>query len=226
MVGGVAEYGAVAWDALSGRSQVLVSAPARDELRRLAEALRHVPGVFLNDRYQHSLRAYTYQRDRTVPLPQPLVQGVASDLRLKHVTLRQTYVDTTAVASETDKGKGLLALLELGGLARRDTVAIGDSEPDLAMFGEVARSFAPAHISGRGIARLLGCEIQRRSYQGGLLGAARAIVHPRQGSCSRCARQPWPKGLWWDELRAADRRPLASLIRSLLDPRALEAFRR
>jgi hydroxymethylpyrimidine pyrophosphatase-like HAD family hydrolase len=226
MAGGVAEYGAVAWDALSGRARVLVGPSAREELRRLAEALRRVPGVFLNDRYEHSLRAYTFERGRTVPLPEPLAQGIASDLGLKLVTLRSTYVDTTAVALETDKGEGLLALLELAGISRDDTVAIGDSEPDLPMFSVASRSFAPAHISGRRVARLLGCQIAGRSYQPGLLSAARSICHPAGGDCPRCAPPGWPTGLFWDALRAADRRPLASLLRAVSSPRALLAFRR
>jgi len=89
------------------------------------------------------------------------------------------------------------------------------------------RSFAPSHMSGRGIARLLGCKIAPRSYQGGLLSAARSIVHPGGGTCPRCADdRARPAGMWWDLLEAADRHPLALLVRALADPRALEAFRR
>ncbi|MGE0453572.1 MAG: HAD hydrolase family protein [Vicinamibacteria bacterium] len=226
MLGGVAEYGAVAWDAPSDRTRVLVSPAAREELLRLAESLRSVPGVFLNDRYQHSLRVYAFERGRTVPAPDGLVQGLVAELGLRLLSVRHTYLDTTVVASQTDKGKGLVALLELAGLDRRDTIAIGDSEPDLAMFRVAGRCFAPSHASGRAIARQLGCEIARGSFQHGLLSAARAIVHPEGGRCPRCRPAPRPSGLWWELLVAADRGRLASLGRALLDPRSLEAFRR
>ena len=108
-----------------------------------------------------------------------------------------------------------------------ETIAIGDSEPDLAMFRVAGRSFAPSHMSGRGIARLLGCKIAPRSYQGGLLSAARSIVHPRGGTCPRCTdERGQASGLWWELLEAADRHPLALLVRAMAHPRAFEAFRR
>jgi len=227
LLGGVAEYGGVAWDAVSGRTRVLVTPDSRDELDRLAEALRRLPGVFLNDHYRHSLRVYTYERGRTVPLPMALVQGLVSDLRLTRLAVHQTYLDTTVLAAETDKGKGLLALLELAGVPGLEAMAIGDSEPDLAMFRVAARSYAPSHMSGRGIARLMGCKIAPRSYQGGLLSAARSIVHADGGTCPRCADdRPRPAGLWWELLEAADRHPLALLAGAMADPRNLAAFRR
>ena len=224
-VGGVAEYGSVAWDAVSGRTQVLVSPESFDELQRLAEALRGIPGVFLNERYEHSLRAYAYEGARTVPVPAGLVEGTLARLGLTRLNVHRTYLDTTVLAREVDKGQGLLALLRLAGHEDLDTIAIGDSEPDLAMFRVAGRSFAPAHISGRNIARLLGCQIAGRSYQPGLLAAARAIVHADGKTCPRCRRcVPKAEGLVWGLLKAADRRPLASLLRAVADPLSREAF--
>ncbi len=225
--GGVAEYGAVVWDGVRDRAQVLVSQESLDELRRLSEALRRLPGVFLNPRYLYSLRAYTYERGRTIPLPAALVKGLAQDLRLERLAVRQTHLDTTVVAVETDKGKGLLALLELAKAEGAETIAIGDSEPDLPMFRVAGRSFAPRQISGRGIAQLLGCQIASRSYQPGLLRAVRSIVHNGGGPCSRCeiSRQP-RDGLWWSLLETADQHPLRSLVQALADPRSVQVFRR
>jgi haloacid dehalogenase-like hydrolase len=224
-VGGVAEYGSVAWDAVSGRTQVLVSPESFDELQRLAEALRGIPGLFLNERYEHSLRAYAYEGSRTVPVPAGLVEGTLARLGLTRLNVHRTYLDTTVLAREVDKGQGLLALLRLAGHEDLDTIAIGDSEPDLAMFRVAGRSFAPAHISGRNIARLLGCQIAGRSYQPGLLAAARAIVHADGKTCPRCRGcVPKAEGLVWELLKAADRRPLASLLRAVADPLSREAF--
>lgn len=224
LVGGVAEYGAAVWDAMTDRQRVLVTHDSRDQLRCLAEALAKVPGVFLNPNYRHSLRAYAFGRERTFPLPLPLVEGLVSDLGLDRLVVRQTHVDTTVVASETDKGQGLLALLELAGGKDLDTVAIGDSEPDLPMFHVARRSFAPRQVAGRRVAQQLGCRIAARSYQSGLLGAVRSLLHP-EGTCPRCQPGPRVSGLWPELLRAADRHPLASLLRALAGPRVLEAFR-
>jgi hydroxymethylpyrimidine pyrophosphatase-like HAD family hydrolase len=225
-VGGVAEYGSVAWDAVAGLTRVLVSPESREELQRLARAVRPLPGVFLNDDYQHSLRAYTYEHGRTMPLPGAMIRGLVADLGLGRLRVHQTYLDTTVLAREVDKGQGLLALLGLAGQPALQTVAIGDSEPDFAMFRVASRSFAPRHVSGRSIARRLGCRIADRSYQAGLLGAARLIVHPEGGRCRRCPprRPARGQGLFWEMLAAADRPHAGSLLRVLADPMALRAF--
>jgi hydroxymethylpyrimidine pyrophosphatase-like HAD family hydrolase len=225
-VGAVAEYGSIVWDAASGRTRVLVAPDAREALREAAEALRRIPGVFLNERYQHSLRAYAFERGRTVPLPLTLVHGVLAPIGLERVTVHQTYLDTAVLARGIDKGRGLLALLQLAPVDGIETIAIGDSEPDLAMFQVATRSFAPSHISGRAVAQLLGCRIVPGCYQPGLRSAVRSIVHPEGRRCARCAaaEPPVADGLLWELLRAADRRPLVSLVHALLDPMAFRTF--
>lgn len=225
-VGGVAEYGSVVWDAVTDRTHILVTPESRDELQRLAQTLRQIPGVFLNDGYQHSLRAYTYDRDRTAALPSALIHGLIADLGLQRVTVRQTYLDTTVLAKEIDKGKGLLELLSLAGCPDAETIAIGDSEPDLAMFRVAGRSFAPRHIAPRSVARLLGCHIASRSFQPGLLSAVRSIVHPGGGRCSRCRScRPAAGGQMFGQLlKVADRNPVGSLLWALADPMALRTF--
>jgi hydroxymethylpyrimidine pyrophosphatase-like HAD family hydrolase len=225
-VGAVAEYGSVAWDSVTGRVRVLVSPESRVELQRAAEALRRVPGVFLDDRYEHSLRAYAFEGGRTVPLPTTVMHAVLAQLRLTRVSVHSTFLDTALVAREVDKGKGLLALLELAEQPHLETVAIGDSEPDLPMFEVAARSCAPRHIGGRAVAQLLGCRVARRSYQPGLLEAVRFILHPDGRGCPRCqaGATPVAEGLLWDLLRTADRPAVASTLRALLDPMAWRTF--
>jgi hydroxymethylpyrimidine pyrophosphatase-like HAD family hydrolase len=223
--GGVAEYGSVVWDATTGRTRVLVTPESRAELERVAAALRALPGVFLDDSYEHSLRAYSYDRKRTVPLPMPLVHGVLADLGVKRLRLHQTFLDTAILPSEVDKGRGLLELLTLVGQGDAETIAIGDSEPDLAMFRVARRSFAPSHISGRGVAGLIGCRITDRPFQPGLLRAARQIVHLDGTDCERCRRcHTGGAGVFWDVLEAADRHPIESLLRAIADPRSRQAF--
>jgi hypothetical protein len=151
-----------------------------------------------------------------------------ASLKVDRLRFHQTFVDTTVLPKEVDKGTGMLALLALAGQPEIETIAIGDSQADLAMFRVASRSFAPSHISGRAVARLLGCRIVDRSYQPGLLRIVQSIVHPEGGRCNRCqaADRAWPedKGLFWELLEAADRTRLHLLLRAMLDPMALLAF--
>ena len=231
LVGGVAEYGSVIWDAVSGRERGLVSAESLDQLDHVREALRQIRGVFLNDGYRYSLCAYTFEQGRTVPLPTILVQHAMASLKVDRLNLHQTYLDTAITAKEVDKGKGLLALLEMVGQADLVTLAIGDSEPDFAMFGVAHRSFAPAHISRRAVARLLGCRIDSHSYQVGFLHSVRAIVHPDGGRCDRCeargrVRLREKEPLFEELLAVADQGELRSLLQALRDPMAFQAIAR
>jgi hydroxymethylpyrimidine pyrophosphatase-like HAD family hydrolase len=213
--GGVAEYGAVLWDAVNRREVVLVSSHSLAQMDRVKKALQEIPGVFLNDDYQYSLRAVTYQNGRTSPLPPVLVQDVLGRLKADRLRVHHTGLDTAIVAKETDKGAGLLQLLKLAGLTADETVAIGDSEPDLAMFRVAHSSFAPGHISCRREARLLRCWIASMAYQPGLLEIARQISHPHGGTCDHCrsVEAAWPneKNLFVSLLSAADETPFRSL---------------
>jgi hydroxymethylpyrimidine pyrophosphatase-like HAD family hydrolase len=228
-VGGVAEYGAVAWDAVDGRERSLVSSDSLDQLEKVRRALRQAPGVFLNEDYRYSIRAYTYERGATVPLPTLFIRDLMAGLMADRLGVHQTYVDTAIVARETDKGRGLLALLDLVGRRDIETIAIGDSEPDLAMFRVAGRSFAPSHISCRSVARLLGCRIAGRPYQAGLLQSVRSMLHPGGGRCDRCRaggrlRSGEGGRLFWELCEAADRGRPRLLLQALLDPMALRAF--
>ena len=227
-VGGVAEYGAVAWDAVSGRERVLVSDESRQQLDRARHALRALPGVFLNDDYRYSLRAYTYERGTTVALPTMLIRNLLAGLGADRLDFHQTYLDTAVLAKETDKGRGLEALLALSGNDGCETIAVGDSEADLPMFRVARRSFAPSHISCRSAATRLGCRIADRAFQPGLLGIVRSIVHSGGGRCDRCrACDGWPPEgatLFWSLLEVADQSRRRLLLRALVDPTALQAF--
>ncbi|HLK48881.1 MAG TPA: HAD hydrolase family protein [Bryobacteraceae bacterium] len=227
-LGGSAEYGSFVWDAGTGRERVLVSPDSQAQIEQLRNALREIPGVFLDPDFRLIVRAYTYAQGRTVPVPEMVIRGLIANLHLDRLRIHQTYTDSAAMAAECNKGSGLKSFLELTGHSEWSTVAVGDSEPDLAMFHTAARSFAPGHIGCPGPARLLGCRIARKPYQGGLLESVRTLVHPDGGTCDRC-RIPQVTLAPADELLrrllvAADRHPAGSLLRAVLDPQALRAF--
>lgn len=227
-VGGAAEYGSYVWDALTDQEQVLVSPESLEEMAKLRRALQSFPGVYLNPDYQFSVKVYTYESGRTVPLPTVLLQDLMASLGLRRLQLHQTYTDSTISAQEVNKGRGMQALLELAGLPKAETFAIGDTEPDLPMFRLAARCFAPAQVSCRQVARLLGCQIARSPFQVGLLEIVRTIVHPDGGSCGDCQTGgiTWPNDSesFMKALEAADQKRLKLLLQALLDRRALQAF--
>ncbi|HTC93256.1 MAG TPA: HAD hydrolase family protein [Terriglobales bacterium] len=228
--GGAAEYGSIVWDAVSDRELVLVSPESQQQLQQARRALQAIPGVFLNDDYKSSLRAYTYQNGRTAPLPPLLVQDLLAGLKLDRLQVHQTGLDTAILAKEINKGAGLHALLGLVGLPADNVMAIGDSEPDLAMFRVAHRSFAPGNVTCRGEARLLGCHIADHLFQPGLLQIARKIAHPHGGTCDNCrsVEASWSKhrGLFVSLLETADQKPLPLLLRNFLDPSLLAVFRK
>ena len=250
--GGVAEYGSYIWDAVGQRGRVLVGPESRQQLDRARTALEQLPGVFLDHRYQCSIRAFTYEDRGTLlgrlPIPSPLrsvltlgsddrapvplptltVQQVLAGLGLDRLAFKQTTLDTTIVAREVDKGTGLSALLDWVGQRDAETLAVGDSAPDLPMFRVARRSFAPSHIGCARLARLLGCRIARHPYQRGLLEIVRSLVHPDGGRCPRCSAGAGPRSkgpdLFVDLLHAIDRKRSTAFLRALLDPSAYQVL--
>jgi hypothetical protein len=78
------------------------------------------------------------------------------------------------------------------------------------------------------LARLLGCRINGKPYQRGLLNIVRSLVHPQGGRCAECAsstrRILKDRDLLPGLLRAADAsRPMA-LLRALMDPKSYAIF--
>lgn len=227
-VGGIAEYGAWAWDAVSGKEQVLVSPESLWQLEQVKHELQRIPGVFLNNAYRYSLRAFVYDGGRTMAVPEPVMRGLMANLHVDRLMLHQTYTDSAVVATETNKGKGLRALLALAGKSEAETVAVGDSAPDLPMFEVATRSFGPSNLSCRSQASLVGCRVMGGRYQRGLLRIVENLVHPDNGVCYHC--RDWVRfqrrtPTFFEKLLCrADENPKKLLLRALLDPMALRAF--
>ena len=241
LAGGVAEHGSYLWDAVGQRGRALISPEAERQLDELKRNLQRIPGVFLDDRHQYSIRAFTYLPKPSglisalvrsirsfavgdgvlAPLPTLLMQHLLVDLGLDRLSFHHTMIDTTVVAKEVDKGTGLSALRDWVLGADAETIAVGDQEPDLAMFRVATRSFAPANIGCARQARLLGCQIARHAYQRGLLEIARVLTHRDGHRCERCADDKATStrsdDLFMDVLRAADRKWVTNLLGAVFD---------
>ena len=241
--GGAAEHGAYVWDAVAQQGRSLLSAETLRQLDTLRAALRKLPGVFLDDRHHYSIRAFTYQEEprgliatvltslrassvgdgALAPLPPLTINALMRELGLDRLSFHQTSIDTTVTAREADKGSGLRALRDWVLGPQAETIAVGDSEPDLAMFRAATRCFAPANISCAPQARLLGCTIASKPHQRGLLEIARRIVHADGKVCARCTPGDAVSGhtqddLFFELLQAADRGWAANLGRAIFGP--------
>ncbi len=241
LAGGVAENGAYLWDAVAQRGRVLIGAEALRQLEELRRTLQQVPGIFLDDRHQYSIRAFTYERETSSllrfmksvrsfsvgdgapgPISSLLVNHLLAELRLDRLSFHHTTIDTTVIAKEANKGGGLLALRDWVLRPDAETIAVGDSEADLSMFRVATHSFAPAQIGCARQARLLGCRISRQRYQRGLLDIAHMLVRSRSLQDRRRVDESTfeadHQSLFLELLQAADGAQAKSLVGAILDP--------
>lgn len=241
LCGGVAEHGGFLWDEVSRTGRALISPQAQEQLELLRRRLRQIPGVFLDERHLCSIRAYTYQESSRgglkallhsrqaceigdgalAPLSSLVIGDLMTSLKLDALSYHHTQIDTTITARDVNKGTGLVALRDLVLGPDAETVAVGDQEPDLAMFKVATRSFAPANTSVARQARLLGSRVVARQYQNGLLDIAHAIT---QSGDKTPANLPDKDDIFFDLLRAADRPAAENFIKALLDPASYRIF--
>lgn len=241
LAGGVAEHGAYLWDALARCGRPLIDQDTRIQLDALRKELRRIPGIFLDERHQYSIRAYMIEtkprnlflRMRAfsigqgvpIPLPTLLVNHLITTLGLDRLSFHQTTIDTAVIAKGVDKGTGLIALRDQVLGSDAEVIAIGDTEADLPMFRAATRSFAPANISCRQEAQLLGCTVSRHRYQRGLLDAVRGVVGCAEPT-DRIQKMGESEGerLFLDLLRAADHIQGRVLVRAFLDGATFKIF--
>jgi trehalose-6-phosphatase len=234
LAGGIAESGGYLWDAARQRGRVLISAAAERQLAKLRTNLQRVPGVFLDERHQYSIRAFTYRNIGVgggvmAPISTLIVHELLEDLRLDQLAYRETPFDVAIVAKEVDKGTGLVALRDWVLAPDAETIAVGDDEPDLAMFRVATRSFAPSNIGYRAQTRLLGCRIAPYPHQRGLLDIVFKVIHPDRRHCERCTSGDRSLSrddddLFLSALQAADQKWSVNLLNALRDPVTFRIF--
>ena len=245
LAGGVAENGAYLWDAVARCGQSQLDQETMVQLDELREQLRLIPGVFLDERHRYSIRAFMFEKQprslllrlvnsirsfsvgqgAPTPLPTLVLNHLITTLGLDRLSFHHTMIDTAIVAKDTDKGTGLTALRDWVLGPDAETIAIGDTEADLPMFRAATRSFAPAQISCRRQARLLGCAVSRYRYQRGLLDIVRTLVDCGPGGDPiERANESDGETLFLDLLRAADHPNARALVGALFDRASLRIF--
>jgi len=217
LAGAVAEYGAVAYRARDGVRCELVEAPQRQALEQLRRDLQLRPGVFLDPRWELTVRAYRLdaggngrglQQDEV----EALLAAAGAEVRAE-----PGWAQTDFVAAGIDKADGMAALLELVApeLAGRDhplALAVGDTEPDLPVMKLAERRWAPANA--RPALRAAGVRVARSRFQAGLAEAVADLIGHRPGSCSECRLPALPRDdrLLLQVLGAQDAGPWARLV--------------
>jgi hypothetical protein len=187
LAGGVAEYGAVCYDAVSGRSLVLV-----DEARRregdggLTALLDSRPG-HETDPFSHwNVRASIRHADgRRTGLPeQETAELLAREPLARLFDVVCGDAQTDFVPRGVDKAQGVRASLALAGApAEPPLLAVGDGPADLPLLRWARLAAVPAHarrVAGDSMG------VTRGAFQAGLADAVGGLLGHRPGGCSVC----------------------------------------
>jgi len=218
--GGVAEFGSVFVDAVQKNEVPLIDEASARQLAKCREAIRALPGIFLDPGYEYSIRAYRYQGRETAGLSVNEIRELLKSPEFSQLSYICRQSDTYIVPKGTDKGAGVTFVRRY---LKNDApiAAIGDSDQDIAMLRLSDYRYAPANCSPavRRLAKTAECRVLKQSWQAGLLAAVRHRlknegIRPRESSLS-----PMPDqitGLMQTLLRVADRpsplRVLAGLV--------------
>ena len=247
LVGGSAEYGSYIWDAVNGNGRVAIDAATAKQLEKLRLRLRAEPGIFLDERHEYSIRAFSYKKKSgglfenlskrsevgdgaVAPISSFVIDGIINELGLDLISFHHTGIDTTVIAKSVNKGTGLITLRDWVLGADVKTIAVGDQRPDLHMFRAASYSYAPANIDCRKHARILGCKIAKQANQNGLLEIAQDINARFDGQRKRGLTSAPPEahppdqGIFFHLLEIADNRPLTNFLRTLFDLSAFKVF--
>ena len=229
--GGIGEYGSVIWDDMLQKEEILISNEAREELSLIREALAEMPGIFVNPFYQHSIRAYSYDRDRTIPIPEATIGEIFRKKKVSHLKAHRTYIDVAICDKDVNKGKALLKLREMKENAGGPIGAIGDTESDFPMLIVADKGYLvinstadlQSKVKGFGV-KLLGS-----SFQSGLLEGVKLYLHgERTGDCKQCKETMkhvlGQSGVMWELMKIADMSEIQHWRRAF-DRNVLEIFR-
>jgi hydroxymethylpyrimidine pyrophosphatase-like HAD family hydrolase len=197
LCGGVAEYGAVLYDHSSGQVKVLLSDEELETLYKVRSKLSNKRGVFLDNDYRFSVRAYCLDGDgrRTRLDDESIEQVLLETATAVQVYAIQGVAQTDFMVKRIDKGVGLKEWLASFDHSINDIdgeiqtyhpirFAVGDSATDLPMFQLAALSFAPANASPE--VKQAKIVETTHSVQRGMEQAVTRLIGHKPGSCSIC----------------------------------------
>jgi len=176
--GGIAEYGTVFVDNVQGVESRLYDDDAQQQLARLRQLIRQLPGVFLDPGYRSAIRAYRYGNGATIGLARSelaeLIEG--SDLnKLRYIA---GELDSYVLPKCCNKGTALRKVREMFGGEGVPAIAIGDSVEDLEMLQAADVAYIPSNGAKQLRERAWAPKHRklRDPAQRGLLAAVRSLV--------------------------------------------------
>jgi len=196
--GGIAEYGSVFLDAVGQYETSLINAKAAKQLVLCREAVRKIPGVFIDPGYHYSIRLYRYKGQRTRGLSENEVQELLDRNQCTSLTYIHRLDDTYIVQKGVDKGAGLFMVKKYRGCMDNPVAAIGDSEEDLPMLEAAEFGYATANCSDkvRRSANTASFRITDKPYQQGLLAVAKDLVcNQRSKKRTAVMKKKWDSGI-------------------------------
>ncbi len=230
-LGGVAESGSYIWDAATDKERILVSAETLTKIERVKLALEDIPGVFINPYYKYSIKAFQYGDSitGTIPVSTELINRVLVQCEAEDLYVHQTSTDTAVLSPGIDKGTGMMALLELLDCNTCNTIAIGDTEPDLSMFRVANRSYAPSHTNVLNAAIQMECHVANKPFQLGLLEIAHHIIQTDGGKV-RLGEKPNYKlkkhnKILFDMIADVEKSRPRRLLEAIFNKNLFEAFK-
>jgi hydroxymethylpyrimidine pyrophosphatase-like HAD family hydrolase/orotate phosphoribosyltransferase len=184
--GGVAEHGGVFVDAVRQRELALIDAEATEQLARCREAVKQLPGAFVDPEYRYSVRGFRYHGPYTVGLHAEEVNDLLARYHCDRLSVIASSACTDFVAQGTGKGPGMLSVKQYLGCSGEPVVAMGDSALDLGMLDIAEFAYAPANCSRRvrELAGQVNCRIMDEPFQRGLLAAAREVIQHSSATCT------------------------------------------
>ncbi len=191
LAGGAAEYGAVVYDYLSGRTRALLEPAEESLLAEIRARLAGVPGTAVDPAHAQSVRAYRLDAEgRRSGLEAETIAAIldsvgASEQVRAIVAPSQTDFAVARVGKDVG-ARALAEELRADGIA----LAVGDSDSDLPVLRLAARAYAPknADVAVRRAAAAgeVDVKVMRRPFQVGLLQAVSSFLGHDPRRCERC----------------------------------------
>jgi hydroxymethylpyrimidine pyrophosphatase-like HAD family hydrolase len=196
LAGGIAEYGAVAYNHGTGKVRQLLSEGDCHALDQLRTTLGTFSGVFLDSDYRYAIRAYQLDSagKRHGLNPELVANALASAEVGQKIRPITGQAQTDFMIDGVDKGTGLRSLvadLNQGRIAAGGkplAFAVGDTFSDLPMFELSSMAFAPANADAQ--VRSSNIKVLKRPYQSGLALAAARLLGHAPGNCHICQMVP------------------------------------
>ena len=219
--GGIAEFGSVFFDGVQKANIPLIDVETARQLSRCREAIRAIPGVFIDPGYEYSIRAYRFNKRDTVGLATEEIAALFEKPEFDRLTFIPRGPDTYILQKDTDKRSGLEFVKRYLN-NKRPAAATGHSDADIPMLEAAEYAYALENCSPlvRQMAKEGRCQMIRKPCQSGLLAAVEHRLANDGISARDCslpsAMSSHGDGLMPQLLRAADRQRSWQVLADIL----------